>query len=160
MRYPEQLDFTLQQFMVAPAIAGQIQGGHANLLILPFRPQPTVNRAALEGLGLEAVSDDELLRAARLAFSLELLLPPIAPIRIGHAFALHNDISSEKCPNFGTGIVSRMGISRLGDLSSKHWRRCGYRTRVEFLRYWDQAAADLHAGANPWCWLIEFKFKG
>ena len=161
MRYlPDNADFTLPQFIVSPKVSGRIQSGKARLMILPFRPQPSVCTATLAHFGIDRVTDDELLTGARLAFSLGLILPPIAPIRIGYAFELHSAFVPEKCHKFGTGIVEKMGITRIGDIGSRHWRRCGYASANEFNQYWEQAAADLEQHINPWCWLIEFNFKG
>lgn len=160
MRYhQEPLDFTLQQAFFSQAIGAKIQSGKATLLILPFRPQPAIGQQALADLGIGEVSDDDMLKAARIAFNLGLLYPPIAPIGIGCAFALHQEFHA-KAPRFGTGIVSNIGISRFDDLRRPHWLRCGYPNRSAFLSYWEQATADLPPRANPWCWLIEFTYRG
>lgn len=152
-------DMRLPQFIVTPDVSNRIQSGKARLMILPFRPQPSLHPETLRQYGIEAVSDDEMLSGARLALSMGLIQPPIAPIRIGYAFELHKEFVPDKCHKFGTGIVQRMGITRLSDITSKHWRRCGYASRHDFNEYWDQATGDLVA-LDPWCWLIEFIFKG
>lgn len=153
-------EFALPQFIVSQPVSDRIQSGKARLMILPFRPQPSVCASTLEQFGLEAVADEDLLTSARLAFSMGLIQPPIAPIRIGYAFELQRAFVPEKCHKFGTGIVHKMGITRLRDITPRHLRRCGYSTRDEFNVYWHQAAADLGEHSNPWCWLIEFIYKG
>lgn len=153
-------DFSLPRFLVSPDVAGRIQGGLARLMILPFRPQPALNPEMLEHFGLAPVSDDDLLAGVRLAHSMGLIQPPIAPIRLGHAFELHSAFVPERCHKIGTGIVQRMGVARLQGITPRHWRRCGYSTREAFMHYWEQATADLAGQPNPWCWLIQFTFKG
>lgn len=154
------LDTRLPQFIVSQQVGARIQSGQASLMIIPFRPQPSVGPSMLGQLGLETVSDSDLLGGVRLAFNMGLIQPPIAPIRIGHAFELTSEFVPEKCHKIGTGIVAKMGITRLENITAKHRRLCGYSSLVEFNGYWDQAAADLSQHPNPWCWLIEFIFKG
>jgi hypothetical protein len=153
----EGIDLRLPQFMVSPQVGNRIQSGKARLMIIPFRPQPSVCASTMERLGLEMVSDRDLLGAARLAFNLGLIPPPI---RMGYAFELKHEYVPEKTHKVGTGIVEKMGITRLLDITAKHWKLCGYVSREDFNAYWHQAAADLSEHPNPWCWLIEFKFKG
>jgi hypothetical protein len=153
----EGTDLRLPQFMVSPQVSNRIQSGKARLMIIPFRPQPAVCAATLERFGIEAVSDTELLGAARTAFNWGLIPPPI---QLGYAFELKNEFVPEKIHKVGTGIVRQMGITRLLDITAKHWRLCGYSSREDFNAYWHEAAADLSEHTNPWCWLIEFTFKG
>ncbi|MFJ3685594.1 hypothetical protein [Pseudomonas sp. NPDC090208] len=153
-------DFALPQFIVSQPVSDRIQSGKARLMILPFRPQPSVCPSLLEQFGVEAVADEDLLSSARVAFSMGLIQPPIAPIRIGYAFELQRAFVPEKCHKFGTGIVQKMGITRFNDITTRHWRQCGYSSREDFNEYWHQAAADLGDVSNPWCWLIEFIYKG
>lgn len=156
----EDTSLRLPQFIVSPQVSGRIQSGKARLMILPFRPQPSLCAATLGQFGLEAVSDSELLSGVRLAFSMGLIQPPISPIKIGYAFELQSAFLPEKWHKIGTGIVHKMGITRLKDVTAKHWRQCGYANKNEFNEYWFQASADLSSHPNPWCWLIEFIFKG
>jgi len=161
MRYlPDNLDFRLPKFIVSPQVSSKIQAGTACLMILPFRPQPSVCSLTLANLGIDTASDDDLLMIARQAFAAGMILPPIAPIQIGHAFELCSAFVPEKTQRIGTGIVLKMGITRIQSLTAKHWTRCGYASKQEFQMYWQQAAADLTDHANPWCWLIQFTFKG
>lgn len=161
LRYlPDVLDFTLPQVTVSSLVSGRIQNGLARLIILPFRPQPSVCSITFANFGLDVASDDYLLHAARLAFSAGLISPPISPIQVGHAFQLCNAFVPEKSHVIGTGIVSKMGITRIRDLTAQHWTDSGYANEDEFQVYWHQAAPDLVDHANPWCWLIEFAFKG
>lgn len=161
MRYlPNVLDFTLPQVTVSPQVSGRIQNGLASLIILPFRPQPSVCSITFENFGIDVASDDDLLEAARLAFSAGLISPPISPIRVGHAFHLCNAFVPEKSHVIGTGIVLKMGVTRVSDLTAEHRTQCGYASEDEFQVYWHQAASDLISHPNPWCWLIEFAFKG
>ncbi|POA45566.1 hypothetical protein C1893_23200 [Pseudomonas sp. MPR-ANC1] len=153
----EGADLRLPQFLVSPQVGTRIQSGKASLMILPFRPQPSVCMSSLERLGLESFSEDDLLSAARLAFSWGFIAPPI---RMGYAFELTHEFVPEKCSKIGTGIVRQMGITRLLDITAKHWKLCGYTSREDFNSYWHQAAADLSEHSNPWCWLIEFTYKG
>jgi hypothetical protein len=153
-------DFRLPQFIVSPQVSSRIQSGKARLMILPFRPQPSFRAETLEQFGIDGVSETELLSGARLAFSMGLIQPPIAPIRIGHAFQLQNEFVPERSHKVGTGIVVKMGITRLDSITAKHWKLCGFSSREGFNTYWHQAAADLGEHKNPWCWLIEFTFKG
>lgn len=146
------IDLRLPQFIVSQQVSSRIQSGQARLMILPFRPQPSV-------VGMDDVSDGELLGGVRRAFNMGLIQPPIAPIRIGYAFELKSEYVPEKCHKFGTGIVDKMGITRLSNITAKHWRLCGYPAREDFNAYWEQAAAGLSEHKNPWCWLIEFTFK-
>jgi len=160
MRLPQILDFSLKQVVLTPDIRQKVQSRKASLLILPIRPHPPVYAALQRTMGVLSVSDEELLHAARIALHLGLITPPITPIGIGCAFSLYVELPSAKFHRFGTGIVHRMGISRLHDLVPGRWRQAGYESLADFMRYWDQAAADLEAIANPWCWLIEFDFRG
>lgn len=159
MRYYEidEADLRLPQFLVSPQVSTRIQSGKARLMILPFRPQPSVCTGALERFGLESFTDDDLLAAARLAFSWGLIPPPIP---VGYAFELKQEFVPEKSRKFGTGIVQQMGITRLLDITAKHWNLSGHTSWHDFHSYWHQAAADLSDNPNPWCWLIEFTFKG
>lgn len=153
----EGTDLRLPQVLVSPQVGTRIQSGKARLIILPFRPQPSVCMASMEQFGVETFSEVDLLAAARLAFSWGLIP---APIPMGYAFELMHEFVPEKCQKLGTGIVRQMGIIRLLDITAKHWKLCGYTSREDFNSYWHQAAADLSNHPNPWCWLIEFTYKG
>jgi len=150
-------DLRLPQYLVSPQVGARVQSGKARLMILPFRPQPSVCVTSMERFGLESFSEDDLLSAARLACSWGLVPPPIP---MGYAFELMHELVPEKCSKIGTGIVRQIGITRLLDITAKHWKLCGYSSREDFNSYWHQAAADLSNHPNPWCWLIEFTYKG
>lgn len=161
MRYPQTLDFTLQQVVVSEEISLQIQARKASLLILPFRPQPSLSLNTLASMaeqGIGPVCDDDMLKAARIALSMGLLHSPMLPIGLGCAFAIHRELPL-KTPYFGTGIVLNIDISRFFDLKPQHRAKAGYSSNADFRRYWEQATADL-SPANHWCWLIEFDYKG
>lgn len=156
----EGVDLRLPQLIVSPQVGRRIESGRARLMILPFRPQPTICAATLGQFGLDRPSEQELLEGVRQAFSMGQILPPIAPIRTGYAFEFKGEFVPEKLHNFGTGIVLKMGITRHASITSKHLRLCGFSNQEDFNVYWHQAAADLSEHKNPWCWLIEFTFKG
>ncbi len=161
MRRLEPLDFRLQQVVVTDAVRRQVLSRKATLLILPFRPQPSLSPTVMADLvdqGAKPVCNDTMLQAARIALASGILRPPLVPIGIGCAFALHCDLPP-KTPNFGTGIVLAVAIGRYFDLSDEQKARAGYGDTQEFRRYWDQATADLAPG-NHWCWLIEFDYRG
>ncbi|WP_426237431.1 hypothetical protein [Pseudomonas sp. TWP3-2] len=153
----EGIDLRLPQVLVSPQVGTNIQSGKARLMVLPLRPQPSVCAGALARFGLESFSEEELMPAARVAFRSGLIPPPIG---MGYAFELIREFVPEKPQKFGTGIVRQMGITRLLDITAEHWKLCGYSSREDFNSYWHQAAADLSEHPNPWCWLIEFTFKG
>jgi len=106
---------------------------------------------------LTAISDTELLGAARLGLAMGLIP---SPIKVGHAFELVHECVGEKYHTVGTAIVNAVGITRLGGITEKHWRPSGFTSWADFNGYCHQAGADLQADQNPWCWLIEFTFKG
>lgn len=156
----EGLDLRLPKVIVSPQVGSRIQGGKARLMIIPVRPQPAVCAATLGRFGIGHMSDTDLLDGMRQALNMGLLQPPIAPIRIGYAFDLQSEHVPEKWHKIGTGIVQKIGITRFKYITARHWKLCGYSSRQDFYRYWHQATADLRDQANPWCWLIEFTFKG
>lgn len=156
----DDLDKRLPRFIVSHAVGVRIQSGHASLMSMPFRPQPSVCPSKLRQLGIPAASETDVLSAVRLAFNMGLIQPHIAPIRIGYAFELTSECVPGKCQKIGTGIVTKIGITRLASITEKHRQQCGYSTLAEFNDYWGEAAADLTQYPNPWCWLIEFIFKG
>ncbi|QLG96727.1 hypothetical protein HZF02_32945 (plasmid) [Pseudomonas yamanorum] len=151
------IDLRLPQLIVSRQVSSRIEGGKARLMIIPLRPQPSACVATVDQNEFTSVSNSELLGAARLALGMGLLQPPIA---LGHAFELTNEFVPEKYHKVGTGIVEKIDITRLDDVTEEHWRQCGYSSREDFNRYWHQATTGLGGNQNPWCLLIKFIFKG
>lgn len=156
----QNLDFTLQKMLFSPQIGAKVQCGTANLVVVPFAPQPRINHQELADFGISADDGPSLMRAVKLAFSMGLIGCDIAPIRVGNAFELLKDLPQQKLSRFGTGIVLSMGIARLNDLDRRQWHACGYQSQREFLDYWGRTMPETPAQTNPWCWLIHFEFKG
>lgn len=156
----QNLDFTLQKMIFSPQIGAKVQCGTANLVVVPFSPQPYINHAELAEYGISPDDGPALMRAVKLAFSMGLIGSDIAPIRVGNAFELLKDLPQQKLPRIGTGIVLSMGVARLNDLDRRQWRACGYQSQGEFLDYWARTMPEAPADTNPWCWLIHFEYKG
>lgn len=163
MRAPadtQSLDFTLQKMIFAADIGAKVQAGDTRLVVVPFQYQPRISRAELAELGLCEADGQTLVDAVRLAYSMGIIAADIAPIRPGCAFELLQPSPSHKLVRFGTGIVRRMAITRLDLLTARQWLASGYQSKAAFLDYWAQAMPDAPASSAPWCWLIQFDFKG
>lgn len=154
------LDFTLKKMIFSAAIGAKVQVGDARLVVVPFQYQPQINQAELAELGLYEADGQSLVEAVRLAYSMGIIARDIAPIMPGCAFDLLQDTPSQKLVRFGTAIVRRMAITRLDLLTAQQCRASGYRSKPAFLDYWAQAMPDIPAHTAPWCWLIQFDFKG
>lgn len=144
--------FRLPHVLVPLQLRGKIQGGVAKLLILPLHPQPA-------GAGAEHVqaSAGDQLADVQNAFVLGRIPPPIP---VGYAFEIRTEDGPEKYRKIGTGIVAEVVITRLQYITNSHLARAGYTTVDDLRRYWHQAAGDLGKSFDPWCWLIDFNFKG
>ncbi len=144
--------FRLPQVLVPPQVCGKIQDRTADSLILPLQPQPDFRAAALAG-----ISAGTLLAEARLAFG-QGLIPP--PIRLGYAFEIRSEAVPGKLQKIGTGIVGKIGITGLQYITDSDLVSAGYMTSQELRAFWHQVAGDEVMTPDPWCWLIEFVFKG
>lgn len=153
-------DFSLKKMAFTPEISAKVQSGSVRVVIVPFDPQPVIDDQALASCGLSLDDAIGLMGAVRLAFRVGLISRDIAPIQQGHAFELLQELPPQRLARFGTGRVIRLDIARFADLGMHDLRSCGYTTKVEFQTYWARSHPDAPAEANPWCWLIQFEFKG
>lgn len=144
--------FRLPHVLVPLHQRGKIQGGVAKALILPLQPQPAGDGAE----GAEA-SAGEQLADVRNAFILGRIPPPIP---VGYAFEIRTEAGPEKFRKIGTGIVAEVSITRLQYITNSQLARAGYASRDELKMHWHQAAGNLGESQDPWCWLIDFNFKG
>lgn len=154
MRYHDlsAADFRLPLVLVPPQVGGKIQNRAVNSLILPLQPQPDLGAAELDG-----ISAGTLLADARLAFG-QGRIPP--PLPIGYAFEIRSEAVHGKYKKIGTGIVGKIGITGLQYITDSDLSSAGYMTSQELRTYWHQVAGDDVDTPNPWCWVIEFVFKG
>lgn len=153
-------DFSLKKMAFTPEISAKVQSGSVRMVIVPFDPQPVIDDLALAACGLSIDDAVGLMGAVRLAFQVGLIGRDIAPIQQGHAFELLQELPPQRLARFGTGRVKRLDIARFADLGQHDWRACGYTTKVEFQTYWARSHPGTPAETNPWCWLIQFEFKG
>ncbi|WP_143493511.1 MULTISPECIES: hypothetical protein [unclassified Pseudomonas] len=138
--------------LVPPQVCGKIQDRTVNSLIFPLQPQPDFGAAELAG-----ISAGTLLADARLAFG-QGRIPP--PIPIGYAFEIRSVAVHGKYQKIGTGIVGKIGITGLQYITDSDLARAGYMTSQELRTFWHQVVGDEVESPNPWCWVIEFVFKG
>jgi hypothetical protein len=153
-------DFSLKKMVFSPEISAKVQSGAVKLVIVPFDPQPVIDAQELAACGMSLDDAPALMYAVRLAFRIGLIGRDIAPIQQGHAFELLQELPPQKLAHFGTGRVKRLDIARFADLGEHDWQACGYSTKVEFHKYWAGSLPGTPAESNPWCWLIQFEFKG
>jgi hypothetical protein len=155
----EPLDFALKKMIFSPDICTKVQGGAASMVIVPFDPQPILDHVELASAGLHLDDSPGLMRVVRQAFRTGLISRTIAPIQLGHAFELLEELPAQKLARFGTGLVRRLEIARFDDLNETQWQACGYRTKADFHKYWTISLPATPAEINPWCWLIQFDYK-
>lgn len=153
-------DFSLKKMVFSPEISAKVQSGSVRLVIVPFDPQPVIDRQELAAVGLSIDDAIGLMSAVRMAFRVGLIGRDIAPIQQGNAFELLQELPPQRLARFGTGRVMRLDIARFADLGEHDWQACGYTTNVEFQTYWARSLPSTPAESNPWCWLIQFEFKG
>lgn len=153
-------DFSLRKMAFSPEISAKVQSGSVNLVIVPFDPQPVIDERELAAMGLSIDDAIGLMSAVRMAFRAGLIGRDIAPIQQGNAFELLQELPPQRLARFGTGRVKRLDIARFDDLGQHDWLACGYTTKVEFQAYWARSLPSTPAESNPWCWLIQFEFKG
>ena len=153
-------DFSLQKMIFSPQISAKVQSGTANLIIVPVDPQPVINHQELAAIGISVDDAYALMRAVRVAFQIGLIGRDIAPIQKGNAFELLQELPPQKLARFGTGRVQNVRITRLESLCLHDSTAAGYTTLVEFQSYWASNFPNTPAETNPWCWLIQFEFKG
>ncbi|WP_219097754.1 hypothetical protein [Pseudomonas sp. UMAB-40] len=153
-------DFSLKKMAFSPEISAKVQSGSVRLVIVPFDPQPVIDHQELAAVGLSIEDTPALMSTVRLAFRIGLIGRDIAPIQQGNAFELLQELPPQKLARFGTGRVKHLDIARFADLGPHDWQACGYATKVEFQTYWAQCLPNTPAETNPWCWLIQFEFKG
>lgn len=154
-----QLDFQLKKMVFAPDISTKVQSGSARAVIVPFDPQPVIDHAELAGSGLALDDPTELMNLVRQAFRLGLISREVAPIQLGHAFELLQELPPQRLARFGTGLVRRLSITRFNDLQPGLLRACGYSGKVDFNQYWERTLPTTPANTNPWCWVIQFDYK-
>lgn len=162
MRAPtdtQALDFSLQKLVFLPAIGAKVQSGAVRLAVIPCNPQPVIDLAAMEAAGL-APDSLELTEVVRSAYRQGLLGARAAPIQVGHAFELLQALPLEKYARLGTGLVRRIGITRYNQVTERQLLASGHASTVDFAEYWATALPHIPADANPWCWLIQFEYKG
>lgn len=153
-------DFSLKKMAFTPEIAAKVQSESVRMVIVPFDPQPVIDHQELNACGLSIDDAPALMGAVRLAFRIGLIGRDIAPIQQGNAFELLQELPPQRMARFGTGRVKHLDIARFADLGMHAWRDCGYATMVEFHKYWARSHPGTPAENNPWCWLIQFEFKG
>jgi hypothetical protein len=153
-------DFSLRKMAFTPEISAKVQSGAVRMVIVPFDPQPVINHQELAAVGLSIDDAPALMRAVRLAFRIGLIGRDIAPIQQGNAFELLQELPPQKLARFGIARVKHLDIARFDDLGKHDLLACGYSTKVEFHKYWARSLPGTPAESNPWCWLIQFEFKG
>lgn len=153
-------NFSLRKMAFAPEISAKVQSGAVRMVVVPFDPQPVINHQELAAVGLSIEDAPALMGAVRLAFRIGLIGRDVAPIQQGNAFELLQELPPQKLVRFGTARVKHLDIARFGDLGEHDFRACGYSTKVEFHNYWACSLPGIPAETNPWCWLIQFEFKG
>lgn len=153
-------DFSLKQMAFSPEITAKVQSGAVRLVVVPFTPQPVIDAGALAACGLSIDDAMGLMGAVRMAFSAGIIGRDIAPIQQGNAFDLLQELPPQRHARFGTGRVRRLDIARFADLGQYDWEACGYATKLDFQKYWARSHPSTPAESNPWCWLIQFEFKG
>lgn len=153
-------NFSLKKMVFSPEISAKVQSGSVNLVIVPFDPQPVLDKRELAAMGLSIDDAIGLISAVRMAFRAGLIGSDIAPIQQGAAFELLQELPPQRLARFGTGLVKRLDIARFANLGAHNWQPCGYTTKVEFQSYWAKCLPTTPAESNPWCWLIQFEFKG
>lgn len=153
-------DFSLKQMAFSPEISAKVQSGTVRLVVVPFAPQPVIDAQALASMGLSTDDAIGLMGAVRMAFRAGIIGRDIAPIQQGSAFDLLQELPPQRHARFGTGRVRRLDIARFQDLGQHAWQACGYSTMVDFHKYWARSHPSTPSESNPWCWLIQFEFKG
>lgn len=163
MRAPadtQALDFNLQKLVFLPAIAAKVQSGAVRQVVIPCNPQPVIDAEALRLAGLPHPESMALMRAVQRAFRQGLIGASTAPIRVGRAFELLQALPPEKYSRLGTGLVTSIEITRYSHLGDRELQACGHFNKDTFAEYWDITTPDMPTSTNPWCWLIQFEYKG
>jgi hypothetical protein len=154
------LDFRLQKMVFTPAIGARVQIGAVRLLVLPCHPQPVIDQEVLSAAGIAPDDNLALISAVQRAFRQGLIASETAPIRVGNAFELLQALPAEKYSRLGTGIVRRIGITRFNQVTERQLTASGHLSVRDFADYWSSTMPDLPAITNPWCWLIQFEYRG
>ncbi len=149
MRYHDlrEADFLLPHVLVTRRLGDRLQAGVAGGLIVP----------AVVALDLPHIREAGQPQVdPRLAFSRGWLRPPV---QHGWAFEIRCEIGPGTATKIGTGITSEIDIGKLQYTSNSHLELAGYASLDELKAFWHQNGIDLGRD-DPWCWLIEFIFKG
>jgi len=163
MRAPidaHELDFRLQKMAFSPAIGLKVQTGAVRLVIVPCRPQPVIDPDVMAQAGIAPGDELALVRTVQQAFRQGLIASETAPIRVGNAFELLHALPAQKFSRLGTGIVRRIGITRFDQVTDHQLGASGYASADAFAKYWSSTMPDVPAHTNPWCWLIQFEYRG
>lgn len=152
-------DFLLKKMVFSPEICTKVQSGSAHMVIVPFDPQPVIDHNELACAGLTLDDAPGLMKVVRQAFRIGLISRDVAPIQLGHAFELLQELPPQRLARFGTGLVRHMSIARFDDLELSQLSACGYASKYEFDQYWARTLPTTPAETNPWCWIIQFDYK-
>lgn len=156
----QNMDFRLQKLAFPPAIGARVQSGAVRLVVVPCRPQPVIDPDALCAAGIDPADGLALIRVVQRAFRQGLIASDTAPIRVGNAFELLQAMPVQKYARLGTGIVRRIGITRFDQVTDHQLSASGHLTAAAFGEYWSSTMPDAPAHTNPWCWLIQFEYRG
>lgn len=152
------LNFTLQKLALPPAIGARAQAGAVDLVVMPCRPQPVIDRELVSIMAGIAPGDDvALIQAIQSALIGGMIATPVC---LGYAFELGQALPAQKYARLGTALVRHISITRAEQLTEAQLRQSGHSTADDFAEYWASAVPDIPAATNPWCWLIRFELKG
>lgn len=154
------LDFNLKKMAFTPEIGAKVQSGAVRMVVVPCRPQPVIDQDVLSEAGIAPGDGLALIRTVQRAFRQGLIASDTAPIRVGNAFDLLQALPAQKYSRLGTGIVRRIGITRFDQVTDHQLGASGYPSADAFAQYWSSAMPDVPAHTNPWCWLIQFEYRG
>jgi len=152
------LNFNLPLVGVSHLVADKAREQSATLLIMPWLNQPMFRIDGEPAILEDSAETDwreEFRRGLAMGF-----LSDIQPLPHHGAFCLVTELPGQKFERIGTGIVRRLDLCRLGDLTADDIRASGHESRAGFMDAWDQHAPDAAAALNPWCWLVYFDLKG
>ena len=159
MRAPtdtQALDFNLQKFALPAPIGARVQSGDVRLVVMPCRPQPVIDQEIVSMAGIAPGDDVALIQAIQSALIGGMIATPVC---LGHAFELVQALPVQYA-RLGTALVRHVGITRIEQLTDAQLRDSGHGSAADFAEYWASTAPDIPTATNPWCWLVQFEYKG